>query len=187
MNQIEAAAKQMGDIIRLVITDSNGPEKYPQAMECLGVMREELVEMEEPGFYNSFARDLKRALLSGALGGDRREFWLQMRQSKLGLISQDQSESSDIGPAEANEVRNIVRLCLRGQRLTFVDAVLHLEAVDVFRCQVLGTSLLQLLSPLLPSLRFIMQLGSSPITGWIMVELETEQGRRGQHRNAGGS
>ncbi|KAH0596105.1 hypothetical protein MHUMG1_05966 [Metarhizium humberi] len=78
MDQIEDAAKQMGNIVRSLITDSFGDSKYAQATECLGVMREELINMDEPEMYNTFARDLKKALLSGALGGDRRDFWFKV-------------------------------------------------------------------------------------------------------------
>ncbi|KAK9435975.1 ATP-dependent DNA helicase II subunit 2 [Metarhizium brunneum] len=103
MDQIEDAAKQMGNIVRSLITDSFGDSKYAQATECLGVMREELINMDEPEMYDTFARDLKKALLSGALGGDRRDFWFKVRWSRLGLIDQDQSEVSKVTHEEAEE------------------------------------------------------------------------------------
>jgi ATP-dependent DNA helicase 2 subunit 2 len=103
---LEDASKQMGGIIRTLITDSFGDSKYAQAMECLGVMREELINMEEPKLFNSFVRDLKNKLLSGTLGGDRREFWFKVRWSKLGLIDDQVSEPSDVKPEEAAEVRS---------------------------------------------------------------------------------
>ncbi|KHN99599.1 ATP-dependent DNA helicase II subunit 2 [Metarhizium album ARSEF 1941] len=103
MGQIEDAAKQMGTIVRSLITDSFGDSKYSQAIECLGVMREELINMDEPEIYNMFARDLKKGLLSGALGGDRRDFWFKARWSRLGLIDTDQSEVSKVTHEEAEE------------------------------------------------------------------------------------
>ncbi|CAM1505423.1 Fc.00g110600.m01.CDS01 [Cosmosporella sp. VM-42] len=103
LHEIEDAAKQMGAIIRSLITDSFGDSKYGQAMECLGVMREEINNMEEPSLYNTFARDLKKQLLSGALGGDRRDFWFKVRWSRMGLIDQKQSEVSDVASDEADE------------------------------------------------------------------------------------
>ncbi|OAA38891.1 ATP-dependent DNA helicase II subunit 2 [Metarhizium rileyi] len=103
IDQIEDATKQMGTIVRSLITDSFGDSKYAQATECLGVMREELINMEEPEMYNTFARDLKKSLLSGALGGDRRDFWFKVRWSRLGLIDQDQSEVSKVTHDEAEE------------------------------------------------------------------------------------
>lgn len=101
---LEDAAKQMGDIIRTLVTDSFGDSKYAQAIECCGVMREEMINMDEPKLFNAFVRDLKKNLLSGALGGDRRDFWFKMRWSKLGLIDSEQSEPSDVTPEEAAEV-----------------------------------------------------------------------------------
>ncbi|KAG5934949.1 hypothetical protein E4U53_000573 [Claviceps sorghi] len=103
INEIENASKQMGAIVRSLVTDSFGDSKYAQAMECIGAMRDELVEMEEPDMYNTFVRDLKKGLLSGALGGDRRDFWFKVRWSKLGLIDSNQSEVSKVTHDEAEE------------------------------------------------------------------------------------
>ncbi|EQL02716.1 hypothetical protein G6O67_003177 [Ophiocordyceps sinensis] len=103
IGEIEDAAKQMGTVVGSLVTDSFGDSKYAQAVECMGVMREELTNLEEPGVYNSFVRDLKKGLLSGALGGDRRDFWFTVRWSRLGLIDKDQSEASDVSPEQAEE------------------------------------------------------------------------------------
>lgn len=108
---LEDASKQMGNIIRTLVTESFGDSKYSQAMECLGVMREELINMDEPKMFNSFVRDLKMKLLSGTLDGDRREFWFKVRWSKLGLIDDQASEPSDVKPDEAAEVSS--RYCFR--------------------------------------------------------------------------
>ncbi|QPH01427.1 hypothetical protein C2857_005627 [Epichloe festucae Fl1] len=102
-DEIKDASNQMGVIIRSLITDSFGDSKYAQATECLGVMRDELINMEEPEMYNSFVRDLKKGLLSGALGGDRRDFWFKVRWSRLGMIDQDQSDVSNVTHEEAEE------------------------------------------------------------------------------------
>ncbi|KAH8176434.1 ku70/Ku80 beta-barrel domain-containing protein [Sarocladium implicatum] len=103
LSEIEDASKQMGGIIRELITDSFGDSKYDQAMECLGTMREELINLEEPSLYNTFVKDLKKTMLSGALGGDRRDFWFQIRGAKMGLIDTRQSEVSDVSPETADE------------------------------------------------------------------------------------
>lgn len=104
LQEIEDAAKQMGGITRSLVTESFGDSKYPRALEYLGVMREELINLEEPALYNTFVRDMKKQLLSGALGGDRRDFWFKMRSSRLGLIDQKLSDESDVTPEEAEEV-----------------------------------------------------------------------------------
>ncbi|KAK1239765.1 hypothetical protein MKX07_001219 [Trichoderma sp. CBMAI-0711] len=103
VEQIADATKQMGAIVRSLITDSFGDSKYAQAMEGIGAMREELINLEEPGLYNDFVRDLKKSLLSGALGGDRRDFWFKMRWAKLGLVDKKQSEVSSVTLEEADE------------------------------------------------------------------------------------
>lgn len=94
----------MSTIVRSLITHSFGDSKYPQATECLGVLREELINMEEPDMYNTLVRDLKKSLLSGALGGDRRDFWFKVRWSRLGLVDQSQSEASKVTHDDAEEV-----------------------------------------------------------------------------------
>ncbi|KAH7041199.1 Ku70/Ku80 N-terminal alpha/beta domain-containing protein [Microdochium trichocladiopsis] len=103
MSQVEDAAKQMGGVIRDLVSDSLGNSGYDQAMEDLGVFRAQMIEMEEPEFYNSFVMDLKKRLLAGELGGDRRELWWQMKGAKLGLIDETQSEQSKVTTAEAIE------------------------------------------------------------------------------------
>ena len=99
----------MGNIIRNLVTNSFGDSKYAQALEALAVMRDELINMDEPKMFNSFVRDLKMKLLSGTLGGDRREFWFKVRWSKLGLIDNQASEPSDVKPEEAEEVSDCRR------------------------------------------------------------------------------
>lgn len=106
VSEIEEASKQMGEIIRTLVTDSFGDSKYAQAVECIGAMREELINMEEPLLFDTFVRDLKKALLSGALGGDRRDFWFKVRWSRLGLVEKSQSEVSNVTEEEAEEVSN---------------------------------------------------------------------------------
>ncbi|KAI9166682.1 ATP-dependent DNA helicase II subunit [Paramyrothecium foliicola] len=103
VSDIEEAVKQLGNIVRSLVSESFGDSKYDRAMECIGVMREELTNLEEPGLYNTFVRDLKKKLLSGALGGDRRDFWFRIRSSKLGLVDEKQSEVSDVKAQEAEE------------------------------------------------------------------------------------
>ncbi|KAI0128857.1 Ku70/Ku80 N-terminal alpha/beta domain-containing protein [Xylariales sp. AK1849] len=97
------AAKQMGQIIRQLITDSFGDKNFDRAVENLGVLREQMINIEEPGHYNSFIKDLKKKLLSGELGGDRRELWWQVKGARLGLIDDKASEVSKVTPEEAAE------------------------------------------------------------------------------------
>ncbi|KAF4438468.1 ATP-dependent DNA helicase 2 subunit 2 [Fusarium austroafricanum] len=104
VSQIEEATKQMGEIISTFITESFGDVKYQRALECLGVMREELINLEEPGLFNTFMEDMKKQLLSGAMGGDRRDFWFKVRWDRLGLIDNKQSEVSKVSPEDAEEL-----------------------------------------------------------------------------------
>ncbi|KAK3504968.1 ATP-dependent DNA helicase II subunit 2 [Neurospora crassa] len=99
---IETAAKQMGNIICKLVSDSFADVLYPRAAENLRVMREELINMEVPTLYNKYITKLKESLLSGNLNGDRREMWFRwIVGGRLGLITQDESEVSEVSEKEA--------------------------------------------------------------------------------------
>ena len=66
-------------------------------------MRHELIAVDEPDVYNSFVRDLKARLLSGELGGDRREMWWMVRAGRLGLVEVEESELSGVSGRESAE------------------------------------------------------------------------------------
>jgi ATP-dependent DNA helicase 2 subunit 2 len=102
---VESAARQMGEIVRKLVRDSFADLFYARAAECLRVMREELMALEVPGLYNEYLKGLKKSLLSGELDGDRREMWFKyVVGGHLGLITQDESEVSEVTAAEAKEV-----------------------------------------------------------------------------------
>ncbi|KAL8971589.1 MAG: hypothetical protein Q9197_003192 [Variospora fuerteventurae] len=98
---IREAAQQLGTVIEARITDSFGDIAYARTLEEIGVMREELIELEEPDVYNSFAKALKEKLLAEKLGGNRKDFWWEFRKSKLGLIDQRTLETSTVTEDDA--------------------------------------------------------------------------------------
>jgi len=100
---VKDAAKQMGDVIKGLISTSFGGSKDARALEHLGCMRDELKEIGEPDIYNGYVRDLKRRMLAGELDGDRRELWWKIRTAKLGLIDENQSAESTVTVDEAWE------------------------------------------------------------------------------------
>ncbi|GJC86472.1 ATP-dependent DNA helicase II subunit 2 [Colletotrichum liriopes] len=104
VDAIRDAARQMGDIVARLVADSFGDANYARAAENLSVLRSGLVDLEEPGVYNDIIKGLKAKMLSGELGGDRREMWWKIRTSRLGLIDQATSEVSDVTSEQANEV-----------------------------------------------------------------------------------
>lgn len=102
---IHKAVRDMQRIVHSLITESMGDNNYDQALEDIGVMRGEMIDLEMPGLYNSFLRDLKAKIKSGALGGDRRDMWFRMRtQRRLGLITNRQSDPSNVTEDEAYSV-----------------------------------------------------------------------------------
>ncbi|KAH6654350.1 SPOC like C-terminal domain-containing protein [Truncatella angustata] len=98
------AAKQMGDVIRQLLTNNMGGVNDDRAIENLGVFREYMINFEEPKLYNDFLKGFKSQLLSGALGkesGGGREFFRKMRFSKLGLIDDVISDVSKVTSEDA--------------------------------------------------------------------------------------
>ncbi|KAI1369211.1 Ku70/Ku80 N-terminal alpha/beta domain-containing protein [Xylaria arbuscula] len=98
---IEDAMKQMGTIIRGIVTKSFGDQDYERAIEHIGVMKETAIDYEYPDLFNSFMVDFKSRLLSGEFDGNRRELWWKIRSVKLGLIDSNTSEPSKMTPEEA--------------------------------------------------------------------------------------
>jgi ATP-dependent DNA helicase 2 subunit 2 len=104
---IEDAIKQMGTIVRDIVTKSFGDKDYDRALEHIGVMRDTAIDYEYPGLFNSFVTDFKTRLLSGEFDGNRRELWWQVKGAKLGLIDSNASEHSKVTPQEAVEVSTL--------------------------------------------------------------------------------
>ena len=84
-----------------------------------------MIELEEPGVYNKILRKLKEKLLKGELGGERKDFWYEVRKSKLGLVDKKASERSDVGEDEARQV-SIVAWGHRATYRLIVDSLIPL-------------------------------------------------------------
>ena len=106
---IQQASKQMEAIIENYIQYSTGDSGYGRAVEAIRVMREELNDFEEPGLYNEFIRQLKKKILDGDLGGERREMWWRVRSNRLGLLDKKSNPLSDVSEEDAKNVRIITR------------------------------------------------------------------------------
>ncbi|QKX56594.1 uncharacterized protein TRUGW13939_03699 [Talaromyces rugulosus] len=100
---IKDAVRQMEKIIENHIRKSFGDANYDRVVEELGVLREELVDYEEPGLYNDFLRRLKDNILKEKLGGDRQELWWLIRRSKIGLVDTKTSDRVQVTEQEAKE------------------------------------------------------------------------------------
>lgn len=102
---IHEAVRDMERIVHSLIAESMGDNNYDQALEDIGVMRGQMIELEMPDLYNRFLRDLKNKIKSGTLGGDRRDLWFRIRTNRrLGLITNKQSDPSDVTEEEASSV-----------------------------------------------------------------------------------
>jgi ATP-dependent DNA helicase 2 subunit 2 len=86
IEDIKDAAAQMAAIIETRITDSFGDANYARVVEELGVMKGELLELEEPALYDEVLRGLKTKIMAGELGGERKELWWCIRKNRVGFL-----------------------------------------------------------------------------------------------------
>ena len=101
------ACKQLKHIIFDWIRHSVGDSGYGQAVGGIRVMREEMLEMEEPGLYNDMLEELKKKALGEELGGERREMWFRVRVNRLGLIQKRETEQSAVGEEDAKAFMSV--------------------------------------------------------------------------------
>ena len=80
-----------------------GSSGYGRAVETLGVLRQECMEVEHPRRYNAIVKELKREILGEELGGDRKEMWLLVRKNRLGLVRMAEHGESGISEEDAKE------------------------------------------------------------------------------------
>ena len=99
----------MGGIVSSQIKNSFGDSGYERAIEGMKVMRKELLEYENPILWNEFIKALKKKLLEGELGGERRDMWWEIRMNRLGLIDHQASHASEVTEEEA---KNVSILCV---------------------------------------------------------------------------
>lgn len=103
LDAVKDFVMQMAIIVEDQIRHSFGDSGYAQAVEELSVMRQEMIELEEPGPYNDILRGLKRKIMAEELGGNRKEMWWLVRKSKVGLIDKRALQVSDVTEEEAND------------------------------------------------------------------------------------
>lgn len=102
LDAIRDTVKQMTTILEDQIRTSFGEKNDGRVLEGLGLIREEMIGLEEPTLYNDALRQIKSKMVNGDLGGNRKELWWKIRVNKLGLIAQDVSPQSDVDREEAD-------------------------------------------------------------------------------------
>lgn len=103
LDAIQTACDDMGREIKFLIKNSVGDSGYGRALEALRVMREEMIELEEPEIWNVYVRGLKAELLEGKLGGNRKDMWWKIKGTRYGLVDEKRSLVSEVSEEEAME------------------------------------------------------------------------------------
>lgn len=102
IDAVKDVVQQMAAILEDQIRTSFGAVNYDKVLEGLGVVREEMLGLEEPALYNEALRRVKTKLDAGELGGNRTDLWYQIRRKKLGLINDEVSQFSTVTQADAD-------------------------------------------------------------------------------------
>ncbi|KAF8476846.1 putative Ku family DNA helicase [Kalaharituber pfeilii] len=100
---IKDTCSQMAALIKETITNSFADILYDKAADMMRVMRNELIDLDEPEIYNDFIRDLKKAMLAGELGGNRVDMWKEVSKNNVGLVTNVESERSEVTEEAAKE------------------------------------------------------------------------------------
>lgn len=125
---IRFAVEELGAVVEKQITDSFGDSLYGRAIEEMRVMREEMVEVEEVGVWNQWLKGVKERLVRGELGGERRDFWWEIRRERLGLVV----GGGGVGEEEAKEVSLAHTGCVcKGKMLTVGYSSCHSSCSNV--------------------------------------------------------
>ena len=104
-DKVGSVVTQMRVIVQDLIRTSFGESNYGQAIEMLHVLRYELGEYEFDEQYNDMIKTFKETLAQGDLGGDRKDFWYDFKQQKLGLLTAEGADDKI-----AKEARDFYRL-----------------------------------------------------------------------------
>jgi ATP-dependent DNA helicase 2 subunit 2 len=104
-DRFEKASRQLAAIIEDRVRESFGDMKYNQAIEEMGVFREQAIDLEEPAFYNEWIRAFKKKLVAGRLGGERGDFWRKVKSARLGLAFEEEEEEEE----EEEDVKTAMR------------------------------------------------------------------------------
>lgn len=94
-------SEQLGSIVKDLVRSSFGENGYNRALEAMRILREEAVDLEEPGLYNKFVKEFKAELEAGRLGGERAQMWYLVRTHKLGLITLKESQGGEVSEESA--------------------------------------------------------------------------------------
>ncbi|KXT14730.1 hypothetical protein AC579_6398 [Pseudocercospora musae] len=105
--EIYEACKQLKFIILDWAKHSIGESNTGRVVEGIRVMREEIIEFEEPAAFNDVLKEIKKKMLGGELGGDRKEMWYRIRVNKLRPIDKKESAQSDFTEEEAKAFLNM--------------------------------------------------------------------------------
>ena len=100
VDEVRDACSQLQRIIFEWIAQSTETLGHGKSIEAIRVMREEALELEEPGLYNAMLRQLKDKIVGGDLGG-KREAWYLIKANRLHPISQSETGVSDLDDQNA--------------------------------------------------------------------------------------
>lgn len=88
----------MSALILKLVHESVQKSYYKKAIECILALREGCIQEEESEQFNTFMGQVKKFFKDKR----RHDFWLMLVQNKISLITQDESDDSEV----SSEVRH---------------------------------------------------------------------------------
>jgi len=94
-DKYDTACNMMQKRIVQLVTDSFGTQLYGKALDCLKTYREQAIKNSEPKMFNDF--------ISGLKGSIRKDFWQQVSDEDVTLISKMECEESGVTADDAKQ------------------------------------------------------------------------------------
>lgn len=98
------AVEQMCGVIKQLVTESFGDQRYNLALECLQVLRATSAKENESEAFNNFMHQLKKECDPANPKARRRDFWQLLKDNRISLITKGEAEDSDVTAEESDKV-----------------------------------------------------------------------------------
>ena len=101
VDRFEEACRMMIERILQLVSDSFGDQLYGKAIDCLTTLRKQAIKNGEPNIFNKFLDTIKNRSTKKD-NTIRKDFWEEIIQQKISLISKVECEESNVSHGEAN-------------------------------------------------------------------------------------
>ncbi|KAI8379437.1 SPOC like C-terminal domain-containing protein [Radiomyces spectabilis] len=108
---VTEAVDKMGKMVITLVTTSFGDQYYSKAMDCLKTMRStaaEALQEDEAGAFNQHLYQLRSECDINNPNSRRLDFWKQMKDQHMTLITKDESKDADVANVTKEDADNFL-------------------------------------------------------------------------------